>query len=1121
MIKISTISKAAAAAVLGSVILAGCGSSSSSTTNDTTSNSVLGKAIDGYLEGSTVAYNGVIQDSSGEDGAITFTNEETNASVVQTVTVSGGLDQEGDGITPFAIPLKAIFSGTGAQTVNVTPLTTLVAALMDKNSSYGESNASAAVAQGLGITEAQLKGDFTSNSDLKKKVVSIVKAVETTQSAMGLTDAQVSTMFANIATDIIQDSNSTNEANLTKALTTDLDDPTAGYNTARILNKNLTLSGGGTTWDDVKAKIGFILETLAEVQGTFDKYAALALNKVFKNVLSETTNGTVDIDNNITAFADSYKKIEAAAGDKVIDWSIVFQENNSTVLSQLVSDANSTGYDAFFIEEDDLAKKQIQALLDSSEAIDNITAKNNAITIGDTTVSFTNGKLDAVVSNEPVPASEISSLYNVEFTLDDVVNTFSFGDYKDTNASYSNLENGDEHNITLGLEIVDTANDDKLFVALDGLKLGRDGTHTAINYLNDVNATGKTNYTGDYTLSLSGGKIYGQVNTTSSSVDNDTNAIALSNGKFSLNLETIITKLEGDATLASKVAEIKEKFSQTGNYSVNLYLASPTITGLSSAKQVSAPTNTGGATFTGNIFNIAGSVAIAANDKLAFASDQVTLGSGDEAKTITISNGAFTASHKPVESANLGDIYNVAFSLANIMDGTAVSSASVEDGDVHNLALTLKIEDKESSRMISATMTDLVLERSATSPDTNTSDYNGEYTITAGAGSQIIGAATKSDGTPLSSTMTNSSVQSYITTNNGQVNVNLESLITEFESSLGQTALDLKAYFSDEGKYTVTMDLVSETISGVQNATSSATNTYSIVGDVTISNNEAPVFTSTNDDIASLALGATQTITASATDAENAGTITYALSSNDESVTVNGMAITAAAKGNATITITATDADDISSTTTFTVTVPNTAPVLPTLTNQTLVEDTAITDINVTATDADSDTITYSVSTLPTGVTLVNNVITGTPTSAGTYNIEVNATDGTATDTETFSLAVTADPDAPTWNEIVNEHDLSVDYNDHQVTAALVGTLSASTISINTTLATIPTGTSLDTSNMVTLLLVETAGGADYIEFKYKTTSYSDGDKFNITVGSKECEVTVGQTYTDDEIVLN
>ena len=63
---------------------------------------------------------------------------------------------------------------------------------------------------------------------------------------------------------------------------------------------------------------------------------------------------------------------------------------------------------------------------------------------------------------------------------------------------------------------------------------------------------------------------------------------------------------------------------------------------------------------------------------------------------------------------------------------------------------------------------------------------------------------------------------------------------------------------------------------------------------------------------------------------------------------------------------------------------------------------------DVEATDADSDPLTYSLTSNPTGMTINSStgVITWTPTMFGNYNVNLEVSDGELSDTQSFTLSV-------------------------------------------------------------------------------------------------------------------
>ncbi|MGI9345366.1 MAG: putative Ig domain-containing protein, partial [Gammaproteobacteria bacterium] len=130
--------------------------------------------------------------------------------------------------------------------------------------------------------------------------------------------------------------------------------------------------------------------------------------------------------------------------------------------------------------------------------------------------------------------------------------------------------------------------------------------------------------------------------------------------------------------------------------------------------------------------------------------------------------------------------------------------------------------------------------------------------------------------------------------------------------------------------------------------------------------------------------------------------------------------------GTYSIEITATDAEAsaVSDTFDLTVTAVNDAPAISAIGVQSLPEDTtASLDISSLVSDEEGDSFTLSAalsggSALPSFVTFTasTGMFSFAPTltsEAGTYSIEVTASDGTNTNTEDFSLTVTAVDDMP------------------------------------------------------------------------------------------------------------
>lgn len=151
--------------------------------------------------------------------------------------------------------------------------------------------------------------------------------------------------------------------------------------------------------------------------------------------------------------------------------------------------------------------------------------------------------------------------------------------------------------------------------------------------------------------------------------------------------------------------------------------------------------------------------------------------------------------------------------------------------------------------------------------------------------------------------------------------------------------------------------------------------------------------------------------------------LTFTATSSDAataSVAVSGsvVTVTAAARGIATITVTARDSGGMSAQQTFTVTVPNQAPVVAdTVPAQTIfVGDTASVDMAAYFSDPDGDALSYSVASsdaTAVSASVVGGVVSLTAITQGVSTVTVTALDPDGLSAEQ-SVAVTVPNRAPT-----------------------------------------------------------------------------------------------------------
>ena len=104
----------------------------------------------------------------------------------------------------------------------------------------------------------------------------------------------------------------------------------------------------------------------------------------------------------------------------------------------------------------------------------------------------------------------------------------------------------------------------------------------------------------------------------------------------------------------------------------------------------------------------------------------------------------------------------------------------------------------------------------------------------------------------------------------------------------------------------------------------------------------------------------------------------------------------------------------------------NQAPVFSTeFTDRTDAEGDTVVSLDADASDVDFDTLTYSATGLPGGVTIspTTGVISGTlsATSSGSYNTVITVSDGTLTDTDSFTWTVTNANQAPVFSTDITD----------------------------------------------------------------------------------------------------
>ena len=175
--------------------------------------------------------------------------------------------------------------------------------------------------------------------------------------------------------------------------------------------------------------------------------------------------------------------------------------------------------------------------------------------------------------------------------------------------------------------------------------------------------------------------------------------------------------------------------------------------------------------------------------------------------------------------------------------------------------------------------------------------------------------------------------------------------------------------------------------------------------------------TVTNPGSQAMTVGAAASLQITATDSASGQTLTYSATGLPPGLSISSSGLisgTPTTAGTYSVTVTATDTTGASGSAAFTITVSPAANTV-TVTNPGSQAMTvgAAASLQITATDsASGQTLTYSATGLPPGLSISSSgLISGTPTTAGTYSVTVTATDTTgASGSAAFTITVSPAP---------------------------------------------------------------------------------------------------------------
>jgi hypothetical protein len=183
---------------------------------------------------------------------------------------------------------------------------------------------------------------------------------------------------------------------------------------------------------------------------------------------------------------------------------------------------------------------------------------------------------------------------------------------------------------------------------------------------------------------------------------------------------------------------------------------------------------------------------------------------------------------------------------------------------------------------------------------------------------------------------------------------------------------------------------------------------------LTIAGNVTNTVTVTNPGSQSTTVGRPASVQVHASDSASGQTLGYTASGLPAGLSINSgsglISGTPTTPGSYQATVTATDTTGAKGSATFTWTVGPEAGTLVTVTNpgnQTGSVGTAISPLQIQATDSAGQALTYSATGLPAGLSISSSgLISGTPTTSGTSNVTVTASDSSGSGSATFTWSI-------------------------------------------------------------------------------------------------------------------
>lgn len=386
----------ATAMILG---MTGCSDDAAPASTTTT---VTGSAVDGYLRGAAVCLDldannlcSVAEPSTftGVDGSYTFTitaeHKAHNGFAAAKLIVFGGEDS--DTGKNFVGKLVSEFDVATPTDVFITPLTTMTSAMIQSDSTLTKDEAEAKVAALTGLTVAQVTSDpiaaaVAGNTDVLSKALEIHKAVEVL-AATSTDDAKTATENVYLA---LAEGSKTATTTSVSAMLTNADTATLGADATAVLDAAVVLAQNvALAVSNMETGVDSSL-AIAAVANTVDKVKTLVDADV-----TAYTGGTFTSTVTTTAAADTANVVTSVTVNNVIVNNVI---NNTVTVT--------------------LTDAQLQAILAAMVGTDlTLEAINDALVVAATTDTSLTTVSDAIDTQVEEDAAEQAILDSVDTSV--------------------------------------------------------------------------------------------------------------------------------------------------------------------------------------------------------------------------------------------------------------------------------------------------------------------------------------------------------------------------------------------------------------------------------------------------------------------------------------------------------------------------------------------------------------------------------------------------------------------------------------------------------------------------------------------------------------------------------